>query len=304
MGYLQVQSPIHEAYGRFWTNEDGLMDAFEAMWIHMATAAWEHPNVIGFEIINEPHHGDQDEDMWAKTDLPAFYERLRDRIHVVAPEALVFFDSTGIDAATQEPTLEKPKGEGFVFAPHYYLMSIYTGGELDLDLVPEGLGRWGAKSQEWNLPVLVGEFGIYRDVPEAAAYFSIIMDSLDEHLLSGTAWEVSTTVDDWNDEGMSLIGPDGQEAAGLAALIRPFPRALAGVVTSYSYDPTTRVAQLKANMVAGGLTEIALPSRLFPDGVTVDLNGTEGCFEIDDEAEVLRVRTNATTALTLTISGK
>ena len=292
MGYLEQASPIHEAYGRFWRNEDGLMDAFKAMWKHMATAASTRDNVIGFEIINEPHHGTQDEDAWATTELPTFYEELSAEIRSVAPDALIFFDSTGLDAATQETLMERPEGSEFIFAPHYYLMSIYTGGELDMEEVPKGLARWRSKGVEWNLPILVGEFGIYRDLPEAREYFRVIMDSLDTELLSGTAWEFSTTVDDWNDEGMSLVHPTGDESDGLQALIRPYPAAVAGEIESFHFDSETREANLIFDAEAGGLTEVVLPQRLYTAGVAIVIDSDDACYEHreDDSRLFIRVR--------------
>ncbi|MDP6945967.1 MAG: cellulase family glycosylhydrolase, partial [Myxococcota bacterium] len=70
------EGPMQVAFDRFWANEDGLMDAFEAMWTHMATEAWPHAGVIGFEIINEPAVGTDDEDTWASEVLTPFYERM------------------------------------------------------------------------------------------------------------------------------------------------------------------------------------------------------------------------------------
>ena len=278
MAYLEQDSPIHEAYGRFWRNEDGLMDAFKAMWAHMAKATSTRDNVIGFEIINEPHNGTQDEDTWAKEELPAFYEDLSAVIRTVAPNALIFFDSTGLDAATQEPLMERPSGGEFIFAPHYYLMSIYTGGELDMEEVPKGLARWSAKGLEWKLPILVGEFGIYRALPEAREYFRVIMDALDAELLSGTAWEFSTTVDDWNNEGMSLVAPDGQESDGLQALIRPYPSAVSGRIESFTYDHQSGEARLIYEATEGGLTEIVLPDRLYGTGINVSIDTNDACY--------------------------
>jgi endoglycosylceramidase len=302
MGYLEQASPINNAYGRFWRNEDGLQDSFKAMWKYMAEAAWSRDNVIGFEIMNEPHHGTEDEEEWAESTLPIFYEEVGADIRSVAPNALIFFDSTGLDAATQEPLLKRPQGKDFVFAPHYYLMSIYTGGELDMDEIPKGLARWAAKSLAWDLPVLVGEFGIYRVLPEAEQYFTVIMNALDSHLLHGTAWEVSTTQDDWNDEGMSLIAPDGQETDGLQALIRVYPSAIDGEAIAFRYTPSTRVATLTYDARGNGLTELVVPTQLYPRGVDISVDGIEACTAHESAASRVVVRTETAGKLTVTLT--
>jgi endoglycosylceramidase len=301
MGYLDQTSPINAAYGRFWRNEDGLQDSFKAMWKHMAKAAWSRDNVIGFEIMNEPHHGTEDEEAWAQNILPSFYEDVGKDIRSVAPNALIFFDSTGLDAATQEPLLKRPEGNEFVFAPHYYLMSIYTGGELDMEEVPKGLARWAAKGSIWALPVFVGEFGIYRDLPEAEQYFTVIMNALDSHFLNGTAWEVSTTQDDWNDEGMSLIAPDGQETDGLRALIRVYPSAIAGEAIAFQYGPTARVATLTYNAKEDGLTELVVPPQLYSEGVEISVAGVGACAtHVPAESRVV-IRTQVAGEVTVTL---
>jgi endoglycosylceramidase len=290
LAYITKGSPSEVAFDRFWANEDGLRDAFAAMWTHMAAAAWPHDNVIGFEIMNEPHRGSQDEAVWLSEVLQPFYKELGQKLQETADGALVFFDATGLDATTQQTKLQPPGNSQYVFAPHYYLMAIYAGGELDLSEVSGGLGRWAEKHAEWSLPVLVGEFGIPRSSPKAALYLRAVMDALDTHLLHGTAWEVSTTVDEWNDEGMSLIGLDGQEAAGVQELIRVYPSAVAGTVLSFSYNVQDKSAELVFDATKDGVTELAVPASLYPEGVRVTVEGQAGCSQVDEQLGRVYVR--------------
>ncbi|MDP6944196.1 MAG: cellulase family glycosylhydrolase, partial [Myxococcota bacterium] len=92
------EGPMHAAWDRFWANEDDLMDDFEAMWTHMASATWPQDAVIGFEIINEPAPGSEPEETWAPEVLTPFYSEMVTVIREAAPGALVFFDSTGAEA--------------------------------------------------------------------------------------------------------------------------------------------------------------------------------------------------------------
>ncbi|HIA00588.1 MAG TPA: hypothetical protein EYN66_01525, partial [Myxococcales bacterium] len=290
LAYLTPGSPSELAFDRFWKNEDGLMDAFSAMWVHMAKAAWDYDNVIGFELINEPHRGSEDEASWIAETLQPFYTELGTKLQALADGALVFFDSTGLDATTQQTRLQAPEAAAFVFAPHYYHMAIYAGGDLDLSKVSEGLGRWAQKHLDWKLPVLVGEYGIPRSSEQAAPYLRAVMDALDTHLLHGTAWEISTTVDEWNDEGMSLIDFDGQETAGLAELVRVYPSAVAGSVISFSFDAESKSAELVLDAAPEGITELSVPSRLYPNGVQITIEGAAGCSHYDSKLNRAYVR--------------
>ena len=280
-----------KAFDRFWANEDGLLDAFEAMWTRVATRLWKTDAVIGFEIINEPAAGTMKEEKWATEVLVPFYEQLGAVIEKAAPGALVFFDSTGLDAATQKPKLTRPKGERMVFAPHFYLAAAFVGGANlgKADVMP-GLGRWADLRDGWKVPMVIGEFGIKASNPDAAVYLGKVFDGLDAKRLSGVAWEYSSTVDDWNVEGMSLVDKKGQETAGVKAIVRSYPRAAPGRIDRFEYRPDDHSAVLELTADKAGIIEIAAPRRLYPKGVVGEYDGGPACFVHD--GDIVRLRTN------------
>lgn len=278
MGYLAGDPAMAAAFDRFWAGEDGLVDAFEALWRHVAAALWTVDAVIGFEILNEPYPGTADERDWAAGVLVPFYERLAGAIQEVAPGALVFFDATGLSATTTRTALPRPAGTGLVFAPHYYAMSAFVEGfPHDPDAILTDLGRWADKGVEWDLPVLVGEFGIKPTAEDAARYLRLTYDALDAHRLHSAQWEVSTTADDWNDEAMSVVDPSGADTALVDVLVRPYPRAVAGTLTRFAFDADTGEATLEYDAEAGGISEIAVPLGRYPLGVRLRLRGVPGC---------------------------
>ncbi|MFH2008106.1 MAG: cellulase family glycosylhydrolase [bacterium] len=282
MSYLSGETDSATAFDRFWSNADGLRDDLQAMWAEVAGRMWDVDAVIGFEILNEPHRGNADESTWAETVLPAFYEELGGVIRAAAPGALVFFDSTGVDAVNASTRVERPTGEHFVFAPHYYSISAFVEGfDHDPDAVFGGLGRWAGYRASWNLPVLIGEFGIKPTADESNVYYRAHWDALDAHLLHATLWEYSSTTDDWNDEAMSIFSPDGVETVGVTEAVRAYPRAVAGELVSFSYDAETRAGELVFEARADGITELAAPERLYPDGVAAEVTGVDGCATVE-----------------------
>ena len=96
----------------------------------------------------------------------------------------------------------------------------------------EPLGQWSAQAESWGVPALLGEFGIAHDLEGAADYATLNFDALDALLMHGTLWEYSTTVDDWNHEGMSIVGSEGGERATAAAVVRAYPATVAGTIVS------------------------------------------------------------------------
>ena len=291
MGYF-FDDGQKAAFDRFWANEDGLRDEFKDMWQHMVERTRDLPNVIGFEIINEPGAGSADDTVWGPEVLTPFYTEMGAHIRSHDDDALVFFDSTGLDAVTQETAVELPDGDGWVFAPHFYDPTAFlgdaAGGDFD---VAESLGRWAAKRDEWGVPLIVGEFGIEAVDPGAVAYITDNFDAMDVFQLHGTVWEYSTTVDDWNDEGMSIVGPDGEDTQVVDAIVRAYPTAVDGDLTAWTWDPATLDGELTYAATADGVTEIAVPTRLYPGGVEVTIVGVDGCWALDEAREraVIRV---------------
>jgi endoglycosylceramidase len=284
---------VDAAFDRFWTGADGLQASFEAMWRRVAERLGPISGVIGFDVLNEPHNGTTPLDDWNADVLRPFYARLAAVLREAAPGALVFFEPSGVDASDQATTLEPPDGDGFVFAPHYYSVAVFLVGpddatyDTDADLAP-----WAAAAAAWHVPLLLGEFGCRTGTAGGARYLRANLDSLDRYLFHGTAWEYSTTADDWNGEGLSVTGLHGAETPSAAALVRAYPRAVAGRIVSFFFDADTRQGTLVFDATPG-VTELAAPARLYPGGATAALSGVAGRAAWDAERERLLVETRS-----------
>jgi len=214
-------------------------------------------------------------------------------IREVAPGAPIFFDSSGTDAVSARTAVERPEGEGLVFAPHFYDAAVILegrwSGAASEFVTPHS--SWARLGEEWDVPVLLGEFGIRRDAGGAPRYVRLNYDALDALLMHATLWEYSATVDDWNDEGMSIFHPETGEGPTVEELIRAYPSAVAGTLTSFSFDRGERVGQLVFEASGDGVTEIIVPDRLYPDGVAATAEGG-ACVVHDPVSERLRIRAN------------
>ena len=290
VGYLQ-DGPVRDAYDRFWDNEDDLQGAFQDMWRHMVKGTRDVEGVIGYEIINEPDGGSLERTEFLKTVLTPFYSTMIAVIREEAPGIPVFFDATGLDGIEAATELDRPEGEGIVFAPPYYdppaiLQGVWSG---TTDYT-EPIGKWRAQGDEWEVPVLLGEFGLKRDATGVDQYARLHFDALDAHLIHGTLWEYSATVDDWNEEGMSILAPDQSESATVPAIIRAYPAAVDGSIVNFVYDADNREGVLVLDTTATDVSEIVAPARLYPEGVDVTLTGVDACAVFDADRGRVGVR--------------
>lgn len=280
-GAAYFTAPVQAAFDAFWAPGSKVQEAYVQLWDRMVARYKDRPGVVGFEPINEPNAGSAEPGQFEATTLADFYSRMIARIHASAPSSLVFFETIGFDGGFATTKLVRPKGDGIVFAPHYYPL-----GALEADVISTGLGNWADLGKAWNVPVFVGEFGHNdRDSVEAFDDLTWHYDALDARLSSGTQWEYSVAVEDWNDEGLSLAKPDGTEWKLANALVRPYARATAGRDVAMRYDVATRTFTLSYVPDAAGVTEISMPPRVGSGGLDVELAG--GCYDASHPGVVL-----------------
>jgi endoglycosylceramidase len=286
---------VAAAFDRFWRNEDGLQDAFVAAWSRVAARTFAVEQVIGFDVLNEPYQGTAEKKPWAEQTLRPFYERLAEALRAAAaPGALILVEPTGMEGPTAATDLPRPAVDGLVLAPHYYSPMVFLTHAFDakVDLLTP-TRSWDGVAASWGVPFLLGEYGMVASGSGVADYVRAQHDALDQVGGHGTIWEASLSKVDWNDEGYGLLQPeDGAERPAVAALVRAYPRAIAGTLRAFTFDARAREGTLEWE-ARDGVTEIVAPARLYPEGVTARLEGAEGCAIWDPARQLLIVATRA-----------
>jgi endoglycosylceramidase len=294
MGYISDETGlVFPAFDRFWQNGDGIRDAFREMWTEVARQLWPVRNVVGFEIFNEPHPGTDNEERWGRDVLTPFYTEIAAAIREAAPGAPVFFDTSGTDATDQTFFIERPDGGNMVWAPHYYDPRVFLGIPITESFsAMRPVTFLEEQGERWQVPVFLGEFGAKYANPNTPLYLRKTYDALDAFSMHSTAWEYSTDSFDWNLEGFSLVEPDGTERPAADELVRVYPAAIAGSGETFTFSKRSRIGSLAWNATAGGITEVAIPSRLYPNGasVTVAASERELCGRYDSETGLLLLR--------------
>jgi endoglycosylceramidase len=267
--YFDPASPVSQAFDRFWSNTDGLLDAFEAMWRHVAREVGRHPVVAAFEVLNEPGSGSTALTTAGATVLPPFYDRMAGIIEAEAGPAAIIGDEP-VSSTADVQYLARPSHARFAYGPHYYDgATMLNIGPLDAARIRTAVSAVLARAGAWNAPTIVGEFGAPNAVSFKADYLAAIFDALDAGRASGLLWDVSLSAQRWNNEDFGPLLPDGTELPWAGLLDRPTPRAIDGTITSFTWDTVTRRFNLTVTGAGDVISEVYLPVRQL--GMTPDI---------------------------------
>ena len=289
--------PVAGTFDRFWSDQDQVQESYAAFFGMLAKRFREEPAVIGFEPVNEPFPG-----FWGMTHYAAWnrdqlfglYQKVGEAVHAVDGRYLILADLCPLEnQGAWNTSRPRPEVKNLVLAPHYYDpgtfgISISRGG--DRWLMRRGLRRDGQLGKAWQAPVLVTEYGISPLFPDAPRYLNKLYSVFDELLLSGTFWEASMSATIWNEENTSLFEPDGSSRPGTPYLDRPYPRAVAGIISRFSYEPESGRLELRwtEDPQISEPTEIYLPARAYGQNPQVELN-PGGNFSFDPGTRTLTI---------------
>jgi hypothetical protein len=162
-----------------------------------------------------------------------------------------------------------------------------------------------------NAPTLIGEIGIAYDINNRRAYhngdyrqqvqaLNRSLRATEENLLSYALWNYTPDNDhahgdQWNGEDLSIYSPDPAAPSrdayaggrALEAVIRPYPRAVAGTPLRLSFDPYRKVFQFEFRHQADiqAPTELFIPDFHYPRGYNIWVS--DGECELNTEDQVL-----------------
>ena len=164
--------------------------------------------------------------------------------------------------------------------------------------------RAHAAERMGGVPTLIGEFGIPFDLAGGRTYrtgdspqegqqvraMERTFRALEANLLSGTLWNYTADNDNergdqWNGEDLSIFSRDQQDdpadldsgGRALAAVVRPYARAVAGLPLRMQYDARRRAFELafRHDPAVQATTEIYVASLHYPHGYRVEVSDGE-----------------------------
>jgi endoglycosylceramidase len=299
LGYV-TNPALNRAYDNLWANRRardgvGLQDHLAEGWRRVAArfAALDH--IAGYDIFNEPWPGQ----LWPlcaspigclpggfdQTRLTAFSNRMARAIRPADPRRIVWYEPNlqfDLGAATGHGKLADPNA-GFSF--HNYCLAAAPGlPQLPFDplglcqnlgerLVFENARRHRERT---GAALLLTEFGDTDD----PAIVGRVADAADLYRVGFTAWAYIGSPAQYVRDPARPPAGDNLRAAPLAALVRPYPRVVAGTPEWWRYDRARRRfglgyrTTLPDGRSAGVLTsELYVPRLHFPAGYRLAVTG-------------------------------
>lgn len=293
------------AWDNLWANAPapdggGLQDHYAGAWKYVASKFRARPYVIGYDLINEPWPGLQWPACALITGCPGFEAgslapmekraiagvRRADGSHLVWYEPVV---TSQFGPAYTIPDLGDPTA-GMSF--HIYCIAAAVGvASVGASSCPAlerlSMGNAVGKATDNGDAMLLSEFGATSDAPTIERMISLA----DEYMVSWQWWHYCGCDDPTTSgpgDAQAIVSDATKPPRGsnvfrdkLALIERPYPQAVNGTPTSYSFDQSTDRFQLAFGRHApsGRVLRRSLPSEIhvprihYPDGYLVQAKG-------------------------------
>ena len=227
--YPQTKEGESAAKADFWDSERKTSLFYYAAFAEMMARRYGHdPNVIGYEIFNEPHPGHLPDSTSTTNAILAWQAQIYKVMHAVDPQRTMFVmcrgGAEGVGTADLDQFGADPKialdfhdyyngapGTGFDDAGDNWVPSWSATHNQDLDPLKGYQGTQAAQnavlqvpidaSRKAGIPLLVGEWGIHKDDPHADVYTSQMLAAFAQNDLSWARWVLAPG------HGFNLLDP-------------------------------------------------------------------------------------------------
>ena len=279
------------AFRAFFSNDADIQDAYAAAATAVAMRFRHHPAVLGYEIMNEPLAAVVPDGSAA---LLSFHVRVAQAIRRVDRRHSIAFEPDTIRNLVNEAPLPAAPFpvRGAIYAPHIYT-DVFDGHDFSsgdpAELAPS-MEHAAEEAAAWGAPLLVGEYGIDPNAPNANRWISAELDLQDRERAHSTFWlweEISGgywgLYDGESDQGGERIGRT-------TALSRTDARAVPGRVEEHVFDDQANTLRLRYHGRGGAPVELFVPTRRYPGGFTLRCDGTAVTAPRDPVASTVTFR--------------
>jgi len=300
-----------------------LREEFADAWRQVATRFRDDPLVFGYDLLNEPYPGTATLACMTPAGCPgatdaeltAFSNLVAQAVREVDPDTIVFYEPFATNFNPGFATHHGDVDAGNVgFSFHLYACLTTPGPTTAPAEASEACRRpeqqvftnAEAHARTFAHTPLLTEFGATDDLPSLERLAGLA----DANMMGWQYWAW------WNrdpccdrsyegiiDDPVNPPTPDHLKEPKLDALVRPYPRAVAGTPLGWSWDRASRrftfayaTAPVDGSVAPGAVTEVWVPRRHFPAGYdVVDLHGAQVTSASDAERLELVALPGATT---------
>jgi endoglycosylceramidase len=283
---------VGRAFTSFWQNRAGIRTEYVKAFAALARELRDRPGVFGYDTFNEPSC-EYTRDPCAFPPPPhaagellhPFYEEIIPALQRADPTAAVFYEDW-ITASSGEysvgefpnPPLEHDGHLGLSY--HVYCAS----GDCEQGDA-QTIAHADRNARANDAFPLITEFGATDDPPTIER----VANLADEAGHSWQYWTYKTYFDPYpiflippdvaratdRDDTWSIIAEDGTvKRRKVEALARPYPMALAGRKGRWSFDPQSKVFELRFVATSNRSSIVAFPARIqYPRGFAITARG-------------------------------
>jgi endoglycosylceramidase len=308
---------LQRSFDHFWANDPGpggvgLQDRYAAAWRHVAERFRDNPNVLGYDLLNEPWPGSTWQQCANTAGCPVFdatmsvfITRMITAIRQVDPSTLAFYEPQVFFNNGAETHLADTGDAHAAMSFHDYCVAAAEGGggygncgQFD-DLVFANANK---RAETTGDALLLTEFGA-TDAPDVLIG---VLERADRAMIGWQEWHYCGCADPTTSgpgDKQAIVRDPKKPPAGdnlvkgtLDAIVRPYPRVVSGTPESWAFDPDKRVFDFAYSpkraggngpFPAGSETEISVPLRQYGSGYAVAVQG--GAVTSDGGARSLRV---------------
>ncbi len=290
---------VMACFDGLWT-DPALGAAFAAAWRHVAETLGDHPAVLGFDVINEPHWGSHAIDDFERELLQPFVERVIAEVRAAAPHWVAFVEPSASRNLGLPISFEPFADADVVYAPHLYDALAEQGDGFDparRDAMLRNVAVMREEATRLGAALWIGEYGGLGTDPGIGAYMDAAYDGAAAAAASSIYWDYG------RGGGYAPIDADGDEVAALtAAIVRPYPARIAGAPVDWSFDDATGALALRwrPDPAIAAPTELIVPARF--GTAAVDCDGCVASVDGDRVSIVTPPALDADGIATVTVS--
>lgn len=287
---------VSSAFQCLYDNEGSLWSSLGKVWQKIASRFKTKTSVLGYELINEPWMGDIYKHPsllvpgnTEKDYLQPMYQFLNTMIREVDDQKIIFFEGLTIDywpSGFNQAPGDSSYNDRQSLAYHIYCLPDPNKAEALLcsGANDEFFQMRKKDSERLGVATIMTEFGATMALKGALHDLDSLAKQSDKHQQSWMYWQykyfhditTSTPV------GESLFNNDGTPAVEkLSILTRPYPSAIAGSLSSYSFDTKeglklsySLLKKLPSNQEAATSVINMNKAMHFPQGLSISVTGS------------------------------
>jgi len=270
---------VKTSFSNFFKSDD-LKGHYYNSWKEVARRVNKSPNVLGYDIMNEPFGGEipNDEGQFENGFLKPFYCEAISAIREVDPDAVGFVEPSIIDLYKSK--LSTFESDRLIYAPHIY-RSLTWRTLLTLDNKGTSFNAIAdlhkKKADDLEMPLFIGEFGIPWNTNPLFGRDGQVSDAmvaLEGRFISNAYWDFSIgNGSTWNGEDYSIVDDEGRPR-GLEVNVRPYVSRLGGSPINQSFDSDSKEYSLVfEGSPSSAPTIIYIPKTLhYPEGFVAHIS--------------------------------